>query len=98
MVAPVITKNGQHGGITHAPRWNTYITSPFILLAAFEKGWKIVTIKLAPSGDQTDLVFLVTMKSESYQLEQTLILPRNVLVEKILAEHSQGTNPAQAIN
>ena len=98
MLAPAITKNEHPSGIAHAPRWNTYITSPFILLAAFEKGWKIVTTKLAPSGDQTDLVFLVTMKSESYQLEQTLILPRNVLVEKILAEHAQGMTLEQAIH
>ena len=96
MAATVMTNKKHSVEISQEPRWTTYIPSPFFLLLAIENGWKVTRIELAPSQDQLGLVYLVTLKSDSFQPDQRIILPTNALVKKILAEHSQMAVPAEA--
>ena len=96
MLATTITDKKHSLEISQEPRWNTYIPSPFFLLLAIENGWKVARIELAPSEDQHSLVYIVTNKSESSQLDQKVALPSNALVKKILAEYSQMAIPAMA--
>jgi hypothetical protein len=96
MLATTMTDKKQALDISQEPRWNTYIPSPFFLLLAIENGWKIARIELSPSEDQQSLAYIVTLKSESSQPDQKVVLPSNAMVKKILAENSQTTIPAMA--
>ena len=96
MLSTTMTDKKHSLDISQEPRWNTYIPSPFFLLLAIENGWKIVRIELAPSEDKRSLVYIVTLKSESSQPDQKVMLPTNAMVKKILAEYSQMTVPAMA--
>lgn len=100
MLATKLTDNKHSLEINQEPRWNTYIPSPFFLLLAIENGWKIARMELVPSEDQHSLVYVVILKSESFQPDQKVVLPSNALVKKILAENSQMAVPvmAEALN
>jgi len=96
MLATSMTAKKQSLEISQEPRWNTYIPSPFFLLLAVENGWKVARIELAPSADQHSLAYIVTLKSESSQPDQKVVLPSNAMVKRILAEYSPMTIPAMA--
>ena len=96
MLATTIANKKHSLEIGQEARLNTYIPSPLFLLLAIENGWKIARIELVPSEDQSSLVYLVTLESESFQPDQKVILPTNALVKKILAEHSQKAVPVEA--
>jgi hypothetical protein len=98
MLATTITNKQQSLEICLEPSLNTYIPSPFFLLLAIENGWKIAKIELVPSEDQLSLVYLVTLKSESSQPDQKVILPTNALIKKILTQNSQMPVPAEAVS
>jgi hypothetical protein len=100
MLAITMTDKKHSLEINQEPRWNTYIPSPFFLLLAIENGWKIARMELVPSEDQHSLVYVVILKSESFQPDQKVVLPSNALVKKILAENSQMAVPvmAEALN
>ena len=57
-------------------------------------------MELVPLEDQHSLVYVVILKSESFQPDQKVVLPSNALVKKILAENSQMAVPvmAEALN
>ena len=74
---------------------DTYIPSPLLLVLILENGWKVVNIDLAPSQDQLGFVYLVTLKSDSRQQYQQLMLPRTTLIEKILEENLSLDIPAK---
>jgi len=95
MLATAMTNKEHPMEIGQEPHWNTYVPSPLFLIMAIDNGWKVARIELTPSQDQRSLVYLVTLKSESFQPDQKVILPTNALVEKILAEYSQFAVPAQ---
>ena len=97
MLATTMTNKQCSLEIGQEPRLNTYIPSPFFLLLAIENGWKVARIELIPSEEQLSLVYLVTLKSESSQPDQKVILPTNALVKKILTEYSQMPVPAEAV-
>jgi hypothetical protein len=98
MLATIMTNKKQSLEICQELSLNTYIPSPFFLLLAIENGWKVARVELAPSEDQLSLVYLVTLKSESSQPDQKVILPTNALVKKILSEYSQIPVPAEAVS
>ncbi len=60
--------------------------SYMLLLAALDKGWQVSKVELAPSWDQTEFVYLVTLRHASSQVSQEMILPRNKSVEDLLHE------------
>jgi hypothetical protein len=73
--------------IDQEPRWYTYIPSPILLHLFIENGWKVVKIELVPSEDQFGFVYLVMLESDSCQQYKQLVLPRTLLIEKILEQH-----------
>ena len=73
--------------VSQEARCDTYLPSPLLLALILENGWKVVNIDLAPSQDQLGFVYLVTLKSDSRQQYQQLMLPRTTLIEKILEEN-----------
>lgn len=96
MLATTFTNKNQSLEDGRGPSLNTYIPSPFFLLLAIENGWKVARVELAPSEDLLNLVYHITLKSNSYQPDLKVILPTNALVKKILSEHSQIIVPAEA--
>jgi hypothetical protein len=96
MLATTLTNKDHSYEIGQEPSWSRYIPSPLFLLMAIDNGWKVARVELAPSQDQLGLVYHVTLKSDSFQPDQKIILPTNALVKKILAEHSQMAVLAQA--
>lgn len=96
MITTKFTSNEQaleHGQETLL---TTFIPSPFFLLLAIENGWKVAGIELVPSEDERSLVYLVTLKSQSFQPDQKVVLPTNALVKKILSQYSQENVPVEA--
>jgi hypothetical protein len=73
--------------IAQEPRWYTFIPSPILLHLFLENGWKVVKIELVPSEDQLGFIYLVTLESDSCQQYKQLVLPRTILIEKILEQH-----------
>ena len=75
------------------PRCSTYLPNSYmLLLSAIDEGWKVIKIELAPSWDQHSFIYLVTLKRQSYQQSQQLILPKNSLVANLLQDY--GTTVA----
>jgi len=81
--------------VSHEAHCDTYIPSPLLLVLILENGWKVVNIDLVPSQDQLGLVYLVTLKSDSRQQYQQLMLPRTTLIEKILEDNLSLDVPAK---
>ena len=96
MLATTFTNTKDALEISREPVCNTYVPSPFFLLLAIENGWKVTRIELTPAEDQISLVYLVTLKSNSNQPDQKVILPTNALVKKLLADNYQMPVPAEA--
>jgi hypothetical protein len=89
MITTSKTTNQQNLGTDHVHGWATYIPSPLLLYMVLENGWKIAGVQLAPSEDQQEFVYLVSLKSDFRQELQQLILPASALIEKIIHEHQQ---------
>ena len=73
--------------------WNTFQqprcpaslpNSFMLLLSALDQGWKVSKVEVAPSWDQYGFVYLVTLKRQSHQPTQQLILPKNSTVENLI--------------
>lgn len=96
MLATTMTLKENTRGNNQEPRWTTYLPSTLILCLALENGWKIAEVVLTVSENQSGLIYLVTLKSNSRQPDQHLVLPKNTLVEKMLDEHAQTSVAAQA--
>jgi hypothetical protein len=62
-----------------------------LLLSALGNGWKMVRLELAPTWDQTGLIYLVTLRDQTRRRSQRLILPKNPYVENLL--HSYPLPP-----
>ncbi len=68
-------------------------SSTTLLLSALGKGWKMVGLELAPTWDQTGLIYLVTLQDQTLRRSRQLILPKNPYVENLL--HSYALPPDQ---
>jgi hypothetical protein len=74
-------------------------SSTRLFLSALGNGWKMVRLELAPTWDQTGLIYLVTLQDHTLRRSQRLILPKNPNVEKLLhsyplpPEHRQKFQP-----
>ena len=70
------------------PRCSTYLPNSYmLLLSAFDQGWKVIKVELAPSWDQYGFIYLVTLKRHPHQQTQQLIMPHNPIVAKLLQEY-----------
>jgi hypothetical protein len=81
------TKIENKWSVGQAPHGETYLPSPLVLVMVLENGWRVINVELAPSQDQLGLVYLVTLKSDSRQQIQQIMLPRTDLIEKLLEEN-----------
>jgi hypothetical protein len=71
------------------PRCPAYLPNSYmLLLSALDQGWKVSKVELAPSWDQYGSIYLITLKHQSHQHFQQLILPKNSTVESLL--HNYG--------
>ncbi len=77
----------QNSSTDHEQGWATYIPSPLLLYMLLENGWKITSALLAPSEDQQEFVYIVSLQSDFRQDMQQLILPATTLIEKMIYEH-----------
>jgi hypothetical protein len=62
-----------------------------LLLSALGHGWKMVRLELAPTWDQTGLIYLVTLQDQTLRRSRRIILPKNPTVENLL--HSYPLPP-----
>jgi hypothetical protein len=69
-----------------------------LLLSALDNGWRIAEIVLKPSWDQNGFIYLLTLRHTDHRHTQQLVLPKNVQVETLLAEHAIAlvSQPAMA--
>jgi hypothetical protein len=58
-----------------------------LLYILLENGWNIAGAQLAPSEDQQEFVYIVSLKSDFRSDTQRLILPATTLIEKIIHDH-----------
>jgi hypothetical protein len=87
MVTTPITKMGTVWNTFQEPRCSAYFPNSYmLLLSALDQGWKVIKTELAPSWDQHGFIYLVTLKRQSHQHSQQLILPQNSLVANLLQE------------
>ena len=69
------------------PRCPVYLPNSYVLLlSALDQGWKVIKVELVPSWDQYGFIYLVTLRSQSNQHAQQLILPHNTIVANLLHE------------
>ena len=87
MITTSKSTNQPNFGTDHEQGWATYIPSPLLLYMLLENGWNIAGTQLAPSEDQQEFVYIVSLKSDFRQELQQLILPASALIEKIIHEH-----------
>lgn len=74
------------------PRISSYVPNSYLLLlSALDNGWFIRKVELLPSWDQHGLIYLVTLNLYTADHSQQLILPRNPLVDQLLAEYMHAT-------
>jgi hypothetical protein len=87
MITTSKSPNQQNFGKNHEQGWATYIPSPLLLYILLENGWNIAGAQLAPSEDQQEFVYIVSLKSDYRSDIQRLILPATMLIGKIIHEH-----------
>ena len=76
------------------PRCSAYLPKSYmLLLSALDQGWEVIKVELVPSWDQHGFIYLVTLKRQSYQQSQQLILPKNSLVANLLQEYDTPVVP-----
>ena len=69
------------------PRAPAYAPSSYLLLlSALKGGWRIQQVEMAPSWDQFGFIYLVTLRHGQPGFAQQLILPKNALIEDLLAD------------
>jgi hypothetical protein len=69
------------------PRAPAYAPSSYLLLlTALKDGWRIHRVEMTPSWDQFGFIYLVTLRHGQTDYAQQLILPKNGLIEGLLAE------------
>ena len=70
------------------PRVSSYVPNSYLLLlSALDNGWFIGKVELLPSWDQHGLIYLVNLHLYTTDHCQQLILPKNPLVDELLAEY-----------
>ncbi|MBI4732888.1 MAG: hypothetical protein HY781_12335 [Chloroflexi bacterium] len=70
------------------PRVSSYVPNSYLLLlSALDNGWLIEEVELLPSWDQHGFIYLVTLYLNTSTHSQQIILPKNPLVDKLLAEY-----------
>ena len=88
MVMTSMTKMENVWNTFQEPRCPAFLPNSYmLLLSALDQGWKVIKVELAPSWDQYGFIYLVTLKRQSHQHTQQLILPHNALVENLLQEY-----------
>ncbi|MGB8214378.1 MAG: hypothetical protein WCE68_12550 [Anaerolineales bacterium] len=88
MVTTTMTKMENVWNTFQEPRCSAYLPNSYmLLLSALDQGWKVIKVELAPSWDQYGFIYLVTLKRQSHQHTQQLILPHNTLVATLLQEY-----------
>jgi len=71
------------------PRCPSYFPMGYLLLlSALDNGWQIADIQIRPSWDQHGLVYLLSLRHPAHMHSQQLVLPKNSLVEDLLAERA----------
>ena len=94
MLTTSMTKMENVWNTFQEPRCSTYLPNSYmLLLSAIDEGWKVIKIELAPSWDQHSFIYLVTLKGQSHQHTQQLILPQNSLVANLLQEYDTPVVP-----
>ena len=89
MLTTTMTKMENVWNTFQEPRCSAYLPNSYmLLLSALDQGWKVIKAELVPSWDQHGFIYLVTLKRQSHQHTQQLILPQNSLVANILQEYS----------
>ena len=79
------------------PRCSAYLPNSYmLLLSALDQGWKIIKAELVPSWDQYGFICLVTLKRQSNQTTQQLILPQNTLVSSLIQEYGASVASIRA--
>ena len=69
------------------PRAPDYAPNSYLLLlSALDTGWQIRGVELANSWDQHGFIYLVTLRKGEPGYLQQLILPKNALIEELLAD------------
>jgi hypothetical protein len=71
------------------PRCPIYMpTGYMLLLSALDNGWQIVQHELAPSWDQNEFIYLITLRHQSGNYTQ-MIVPRNsAAIENLIQEYA----------
>ena len=88
MVMSSITKMENVWNTFQEPRCSAFFPNSYmLLLSALDQGWKVKKVELVPSWDQYGFIYLVTLKRQSHQPAQQLILPHNAVVENLLQEY-----------
>ena len=88
MVMSSITKMENVWNTFQEPRCSAFLPNSYmLLLSALDQGWKVKKVELVPSWDQYGFIYLVTLKRQSHQPAQQLILPHNAVVENLLQEY-----------
>ena len=87
MLTTTMTKMENVWNTFQEPRCSTYLQNSYmLLLSALDQGWKVIKVELAPSWDQYGFIYLVTLKRQSHQHTQQLIMPHNAIVANLLQE------------
>ena len=87
MLNTTMTKMENVWNTFQEPRCSTYLPNSYmLLLSALDQGWKVSKVELAPSWDQNGFIYLVTLKRQSHQHTQQLIMPHNAIVANLLQE------------
>ena len=85
--------------IAQEPRCHSYQPASYmLLLSALDQGWQIAKAEVAPSWDQTEFVYLVTLRHTASFNSQELILSRNPLTENLLNEIGTSAKSAYPLS
>ncbi len=96
MLATTTTKMENVWNTFQEPRCPAYLPNSYmLLLSALDQGWKVIKVELAPSWDQYGFIYLITLKRQSLQHAQQLILPKNSTVENLIYSYSLPSDRGQ---